>query len=103
MGIGIKSKREPGNLVGFPKESLAEKALGSTGQDVSKYNIFLAKAQKENAVERKKKSEEMEQVSLYKEISLKNSIFILSGREEAYIQIPLQKERLTQESTEKNG
>ena len=55
MGIGIKSKREPGNLVGFPKESLAEKALGSTGQDVSKYNIFLAKAQKENAVERKKK------------------------------------------------
>ena len=27
MGIGIKSKREPGNLVGFPKESLAEKAL----------------------------------------------------------------------------
>lgn len=44
MGIGIKSKREPGNLVGFPKESLAEKALGSTGQDVSKYNILLAKA-----------------------------------------------------------
>ena len=44
MGIGIKSKREPGSLVGFPKESLAEKALGSTGQDVSKYNILLAKA-----------------------------------------------------------
>lgn len=43
MGIGIKSKREPGNLVGFPK-SLWLRKLGSTGQDVSKYNIFLAKA-----------------------------------------------------------
>lgn len=42
MGIGIKSKKEPGNLVGFPKESLAEKGLGSTMLDVSKCNILLA-------------------------------------------------------------
>lgn len=42
MGTGIKSKNEPGNLVGFPKDSLAENGLGSTMLDVSKCNILLA-------------------------------------------------------------
>lgn len=42
MGIGFQSKREPGNLVEFPKESLVEKGLGSTMLDASKRNILLA-------------------------------------------------------------
>lgn len=54
MGIGFQSKREPGNLVEFPKESLVEKGLGSTMLDASKRNIFLAETQKEKALERKR-------------------------------------------------
>lgn len=42
MGIVIESKRKPGNLVGFPKESLPEKGLGSTMLDVAKCPILLA-------------------------------------------------------------
>lgn len=41
MGIGIKSKKELGNLVGFLKEFLVEKGLGSIMLDVFKCNIFL--------------------------------------------------------------
>lgn len=95
MGIGFKSAREPGNLVGFPKEPLVEKGLGSAALDASKRNILLAQVQMEKAVERKREGRWNDSLRRKKKY-LKNSIFILCAVEEnrlIYTRLPLFKKR----------